>query len=91
MEVRDFKPQEEKEYYERRSRRYRAPNTTYGFVGRDLDVLRIERRLLSQRNILLIRGMVGAGKTTLLHHLGAWWQTTGFVDQVFYFGYDQQA
>ena len=35
--------------------------------------------------------MGGAGKTTLLRHLGWWWQTTGFVDQVFYFGYDQRA
>ena len=34
--------------------------------------------------------MGGAGKTTLLRHLGWWWQRTGFVDQVFYFGYDQQ-
>ena len=47
----------------------------YRFVGRDLDVLEIERRLLGQRNILLLRGMAGAGKTTLLQHLGWWWQT----------------
>jgi hypothetical protein len=35
--------------------------------------------------------MGGAGKTTLLKHLGAWWQTTHFVDRVFYFGYDERA
>ena len=35
--------------------------------------------------------MGGAGKTTLLHHLAAWWQTTNFVDRVFYFGYDERA
>jgi DNA repair exonuclease SbcCD ATPase subunit len=34
-------------------------------VGRDLDILQIEKRLLTKRNILLIRGMGGAGKTTL--------------------------
>jgi tetratricopeptide (TPR) repeat protein len=35
--------------------------------------------------------MGGAGKTTLLHHLGQWWQTTGLVEEVFYFGYDEKA
>ncbi len=44
-----------------------------------------------RHNVLLVRGMGGAGKTTLLHHLGEWWQATGFVDQVFYFGYDERA
>jgi hypothetical protein len=96
LTVRDFTPEEREDYYERQARRFRAPKTTYGFVGRDLDILEIEKRLLSQvagskGNILLLRGMGGAGKTTLLHHLGAWWGTTGFVDQVFYFGYDERA
>jgi hypothetical protein len=70
---------------------YRPPRTTYRFTGRDVDVLQIERHLLNERNILLIRGMGGAGKTTLLHHLGWWWQKTRFINQAFYFGYDQQA
>jgi tetratricopeptide (TPR) repeat protein len=35
--------------------------------------------------------MGGAGKTTLLRHLAAWWHTTGFVQRVFYFGYDEKA
>ena len=91
LTVRKFEPEEEKEYYEQLARSYKAPSTTYGFVGRDLDVLRIERLLLSEGNVLLVRGMGGAGKTTLLHHLAAWWQTTGFVDRVFYFGYDDRA
>ena len=30
------------------------------------------------------------GKTALLHHLGWWWQNTGFINQVFYFGYDEK-
>lgn len=73
------------------TRRYVAPVTHYGFVGRDLDVLEIEQRLLSQGNELLIQGLGGVGKTTLLHHLGVWWQTTRLVEQVFYFGYDERA
>ena len=54
-------------------------------------MLRIEKRLLTAGNILLVHGMGGAGKSTLLHHLGGWWQKTGFVEQVFYFGYDEKA
>jgi CHAT domain/NACHT domain len=75
---------------------YQAPEPVYGFVGRDVDILHIEKRVLSQsegkqRNLLLVRGMGGAGKTTLLHHLGQWWQTTELVEEVFYFGYDEKA
>jgi len=70
---------------------YAPPRTTYRFVGRDIDILQIERHLLHRRNLLLVRGMGGAGKTTLLHHLGWWWQKTRFVEQVFYFGYDVKA
>jgi len=91
-----FTASEEVEYWQKQSRLYHAPPTTYGFVGRDLDVLQIERRLLAtsegrRRNMLLIQGMGGSGKTTLLRHLMEWWQTTGFVEEVFYFGYDLRA
>ena len=96
LSLRDFTISEEKEYWERQSQLYRAPDTAYGFVGRDLDVLQIERRLLAnsggkRRNMLLVQGMGGSGKTTLLKHLMEWWQTTGFVEQVLYFGYDERA
>ena len=45
--------------------RYQAPEPVYGFVGRDVDILQIEKRVLStsegkQRNLLLVRGMGGA-------------------------------
>ncbi len=70
---------------------YTPPRITYQFVGRDIDILQVERHLLHQRNLLLVRGMGGVGKTTLLHHLGWWWQKTRFVAQVFYFGYDFKA
>ncbi|HOO54073.1 MAG TPA: tetratricopeptide repeat protein [Methanothrix sp.] len=94
--LREFNTDEEVEFYEHQARRYVAPEPTYGFVGRDLDILRIENRLLSERdgkpsNLLLIKGMGGSGKTTLLNHLMEWWQTTNFVGEVFYFGYDKKA
>jgi tetratricopeptide (TPR) repeat protein len=91
LRPRDFTAEESSAYYAAQAAGYAEPKVAYRFVGRDLDVLEIERRLLNQRNILLLRGMAGAGKTTLLHHLGWWWQTTGFVNQVFYYGYDQRA
>ena len=63
----------------------------YGFVGRDVDILEIEKRLLLTRNVLLVRGMGGAGKITLLQYLARWWQRTVLVRKVFYFGYDERA
>lgn len=91
LATREFNTEEQAAYYERLSERYPFPKPAYGFHGRDLDILEIEKRLLKKRNLLLLRGMGGAGKTTLVKHLGAWWQTTGFVDRVFYFGYDERA
>jgi tetratricopeptide (TPR) repeat protein len=88
---REFTAQEQAAYYQRKAERYPFPRPQYGFVGRDLDILEIEKRLLQKRNVLLVSGMGGAGKTTLLQHLGAWWQRTHFVDEVFYFGYDERA
>ena len=94
-------PQAEAAYYEAQASRYVAPEPLYGFFGRDVDILAIETRLLGHegaddpsdepRNLLLVQGMGGAGKTTLLKHLMAWWQTTGLVGQVCYFGYDERA
>ncbi len=93
LQPREFTEEERKAYNKRKleEKQYAPPEPLYGFVGRDLDILQIEKRLLTKRNILLIRGMGGAGKTTLLRHLRAWWHTTGFVRQTFYFGYDERA
>jgi len=87
LTLREFSIDEEVEFYEHQAGRYAAPTPTYGFVGRDLDILRIEKRLLSKSdgapcNLLLIKGMGGSGKTTLLNHLMEWWQTTNFVGEV---------
>ena len=91
--TREFTPEESSAYYGRRAQRYRPAPLSYGFLGRDLDILRIERRLLGEggRNMLLVQGMGGAGKSTLLRHLAEWWQRTGLVEQVFSFAYDEQA
>ncbi|MCP4113017.1 MAG: CHAT domain-containing protein [Desulfobacteraceae bacterium] len=96
LPLRDFSFEEKAAFFDRQAASFRAPEPEYGFVGRDTDILQVEKHLLSsigdrKRNLIFIRGMGGAGKTTLLRHLGEWWQTTRFVKQVFYFGYDEKA
>jgi hypothetical protein len=83
---------EERATLERLAGFFKARPLKHRFYGRDLDVLSIERRVLSaaDRNILLIEGMGGTGKTTLLQHLGWWWQVTGLVSRVFNFEYDHK-
>jgi tetratricopeptide (TPR) repeat protein len=90
LNLREFAPAEEELYYEGLGSRYRFVLPSYGFVGRDLEILKIEKGLL-RHNVLLLRGMGGTGKTTLLCYLREWWQTTNFADDVFYFGYDERA
>src|SRR5205807_9996453 len=43
LSIRTFTPDEDRHYHEQRAHRWREPETTYGFFGRDLDVLAIER------------------------------------------------
>ena len=93
LSLRELMQEENRAFFEQQAQltREAPPEPTYGFIGRDLDILRIERRLLLKRNVMLVRGMGGAGKTTLLRHLSSWWRTTGLVERVFYFGYDERA
>lgn len=90
LKLQELAGKERAEFLEQRTQRYRFEKPTYGFVGRDLEILKIEKALL-RHNILLLRGMGGTGKTTLLNYLREWWQTTHFVKDVFYFGYDESA
>lgn len=91
LNLREFRtPQEKKDYLLSKSKLYRFPQPEFGFVGRDLEILKIEKALL-RHNILLLQGMGGTGKTTLLNYLREWWQTTNFTEKVFYFGYDEKA
>ena len=93
LRPRDASPAEESEIYARKARLQGEPEPEYGFLGRDLDIQEIERRVLSSegRNELLVHGMAGAGKSTLLDHLAWWWQATGLVDRVFRFSYEDRA
>ncbi|MGD1943236.1 MAG: CHAT domain-containing protein [Leptolyngbyaceae cyanobacterium] len=90
FDLQSMSPQDEETYLESLASRYRFPKPTYGFFGRDLEILKIEKSLL-RHNALLLRGMGGTGKTTLLNYLREWWQTTQFAQDVFYFGYDDKA
>lgn len=90
LRLREMSGEERTAMLVQRSLQYRFEEPTYGFVGRDLEILKIEKALL-RHNVLLLRGMGGTGKTTLLNYLRAWWQTTHFVTDTFYFGYDESA
>ena len=70
--LREMTEEEASRFWGHQARVGDEPHTEYGFVGRDLDIQAIERRLLSvgRSNQLLVQGMAGAGKSTLLAHLG---------------------
>ena len=90
--IRPFTFEEEQQYIlEQQLPEEAEQELPYGFFGRDLDILKIEKNLLLRSNILLLQGMGGAGKTTLLKYLAGWWLRTGFIEKVFYFGYDVKA
>ncbi|MGK7958512.1 MAG: CHAT domain-containing protein [Crocosphaera sp.] len=88
--LREMKREEEDKYYTDLEQSYRFPLPIYGFVGRDLEILKIEKSLL-KHNVLLLQGMGGTGKTTLLNYLREWWHKTHYVDNIFYVGYDETA
>ncbi len=90
MRLQALSGREKAEFLTKQGQRYWFERPTYGFVGRDLEILKIEKALL-RHNVLLLRGMGGTGKTTLLNYLREWWQTTSFAKDVFYFGYDETA
>jgi hypothetical protein len=95
LNLRKFTEQEEEAYFESLGRAFQFTQPEYEFVGRDLDILRIEKAL-ARHNMLLLQGMGGTGKTTLLNFLREWWEKTHFADgekgeQIFYFGYDERA
>ncbi|MFG2109703.1 tetratricopeptide repeat protein [Micromonospora chersina] len=93
LHLSEMSVEQQARYFEREALVGDEPHTEYGFVGRDLDIQAIERRLLirEDRNMLLVKGMAGAGKSTLLRHLAWWWQRTGLVEMEFRFSYEDRA
>ncbi len=84
---------EQEAFYERQADASTEPHVEYGFVGRDLDIHELERRLLlnADSNLALVQGLAGSGKSTLLRHVAWWWQHTGLIEQTFFFSYEQRA
>jgi tRNA A37 threonylcarbamoyladenosine biosynthesis protein TsaE len=48
-------------------------------VGRDLDTLELESRLIHKGGFIILYGTIGIGKTALLDDMVSWWQTTKYV------------
>jgi tetratricopeptide (TPR) repeat protein len=80
-------------FYQRQAVVGDEPPSEYGFVGRDLDILAIERQLLATGscNEILVHGLAGTGKSTLLRHLAWWWKRTGLIDEAFVYSYEERA
>lgn len=57
-------------------------------IGRDLDLLRLEKRLLQSASIYL-HGPIGVGKTTFLNRAASMWKSTSFVDAVVSIHFDR--
>jgi tetratricopeptide (TPR) repeat protein len=93
LRLRPMDDAEQAHFYQQQADIVDEPSPDYGFVGRDLDIQAVERRLLTGQNTneLLVRGMAGAGKSTLLRHLAWWWQRTSLVEKVFVFSYEHRA
>ncbi len=63
----------------------------YGFIGRDYDILRLERAF-RQNNIVLLQGMAGVGKTELACGFARWLdQTQGRSGKMFFMSFEQGA
>ena len=63
----------------------------YGFIGRDYDILRLERAF-RQNNIVLLQGMAGVGKTELACGFSRWLdQTQGRTGKMFFMSFEQGA
>ncbi|MBU7586503.1 MAG: CHAT domain-containing protein [Nostoc sp. TH1S01] len=59
----------------------------YGFIGRDYDILRLER-VFRQNNIVLLQGMGGVGKTELTTGFAQWLDETQGRKQIFFTSFE---
>jgi tetratricopeptide (TPR) repeat protein len=62
----------------------------YGFIGRDSDILRLERAF-RQNNIVLLEGISGVGKTELTKGFARWLRDTKGRDNIFFTSFEQGA
>ncbi|HEY9692001.1 MAG TPA: CHAT domain-containing protein [Oculatellaceae cyanobacterium] len=63
----------------------------YGFIGRDYDILRLERAF-RQNHVVLLKGMGGVGKTELVCGFARWQQETqGRTGGIFFTSFEQGA
>lgn len=63
----------------------------YGFIGRDYDILRLERAF-RQNNIVLLQGMAGVGKTELACGFARWLEETqGRTGKIFFMSFEHGA
>jgi hypothetical protein len=63
----------------------------YGFVGRDNEILRLERAFRQDR-VVLLKGMGGTGKTELAIGFGRWLESTqGRTEGIFFTSFEQGA
>ncbi|MBE9033125.1 tetratricopeptide repeat protein, partial [filamentous cyanobacterium LEGE 11480] len=64
--------------------------SAYGFIGRDYDLLRLERAF-RQSHVALLRGMGGVGKTELACGWARWLMRTQGREQVFFTSFERGA
>ncbi len=62
----------------------------YGFIGRDYDILRLERAF-RQNNIVLLQGMGGVGKTELTAGFARWLEETQGREKIFFTSFESGA
>jgi tetratricopeptide (TPR) repeat protein len=62
----------------------------YGFIGRDYDILRLERAFC-QNNVVLLQGMGGVGKTELTAGFARWLEETQGRSHLFFTSFEHGA
>ncbi|MEH2083994.1 MAG: tetratricopeptide repeat protein [Nostoc sp.] len=64
--------------------------SAYGFIGRDYEILRLERAF-RQNHLVLVQGMGGVGKTELAAGFARWLDDTQGREHIFFISFEQGA